>query len=62
MMAETPNLKLTLSPSSGWSEQYYEDFINTLSGDGNSNMKIIDTEVGGVKDTLTAVENALAEI
>ena len=51
MMDETPNLKLTLSPSSGWSEQYYEDFIN-----------IIDTEVGGVKDTLTAVENALAEI
>ena len=45
-MAETPNLKLTLSPSSGWSEQYYEDFINTLSGDGNSNMKKIDTAVG----------------
>lgn len=61
-MAETPNLKLALSPSSGWEEQYYEDFINTLSGDGNSNMKIIDTEVGSVKNTLAAVENALAEI
>ncbi len=62
MMAETPNLKLTLSPSSGWSEQYYEDFINTLSGDGNSNMQKIDTAVGSVKNTLAAVENALAEI
>lgn len=61
-MAETPNLKLTLSPSSGWSEQYYEDFINTLSGDGNSNMKKIDTAVGAVQATLTTVENALAEI
>ena len=61
-MAETPNLKLTLSPSSGWSEQYYEDFINTLSGDGNSNMKKIDTAVGAVQTTLTAVANALAEI
>lgn len=61
-MAETPNLKLTLSPSSGWSEQYYEDFINTLSGDGNSNMKKIDTAVGAVQTTLTTVENALAEI
>lgn len=61
-MAETPNLKLTLSPSSGWSEQYYEDFINTLSGDGNSNMEKIDTAVGAVQTTLTAVENALAEI
>ena len=61
-MAETPNLKLTLSPSSGWSEQYYEDFINTLSGDGNSNMKKIDMAVGAVQTTLTAVENALAEI
>lgn len=61
-MAETPNLKLTLSPSSGWSEQYYEDFINTLSGDGNSNMKKIDTAVGATQATLTAVENALAEI
>lgn len=61
-MAETPNLKLTLSPSSGWSEQYYEDFINTLSGDGNSNMQKIDTAVGSVKNTLAAVENALAEI
>ena len=61
-MTETPNLKLTLSPSSGWSEQYYEDSINTLSGDGNSNMKKIDTAVGAVQTTLTAVENALAEI
>ena len=61
-MTETPNLKLTLSQSSGWSEQYYEDFINTLSGDGNSNMKKIDTAVGAVQTTLTAVENALAEI
>ena len=61
-MAETPNLKLTLSPSSGWSEQYYEDFINTLSGDGNSNMKKIDNAVGATQATLTAVENALSQI
>lgn len=61
-MAETPNLKLTLSPASGWSEQYYEDFINTLSGDGNSNMKKIDTAVGATQATLTAVENALSQI
>ena len=60
-MAETPNLKLTLSPSSGWSEQYYEDFINTLSGDGNSNMKKIDTAVGSVQTTLTAIENTLSK-
>lgn len=61
-MAETPNLKLTLSPSSGWSEQYYEDFINTLSGDGNSNMKKIDMAVGATQATLTAVEHALSQI
>ena len=61
-MAETPNLKLTLSPSSGWSEQYYEDFINTLSGDGNSNMKKIDMAGGATQATLTAVENALSQI
>lgn len=61
MMAETPNLKLTLSPSSGWSEQYYEDFINTLSGDGNSNMKKIDTAVGSVQATLTAIESTLSK-
>ena len=62
MMAETPNLKLTLSPSSGWSDQYYEDFIDALSGDGNSNMKKIDTAVGATQATLTAVENALSQI
>lgn len=61
-MAETTNLKLTLSPSSGWENQYYEDFVNSLAGDGNSNMQKIDTAVGAVQETLTALENALAAI
>ena len=61
-MAETTNLKLTLSPSSGWENQYYEDFVYSLAGDGYSTMQKIDTAVGAVQETLTALENALAAI
>lgn len=61
-MAETTNLKLTLSPSSGWENQYYEEFVNSLAGDGNSNMRKIDTAVGAVQETLTDLENMLSTI
>lgn len=60
-MAETTNLKLKLAPSSEWSTTKYGDFIEDLAGSGDSNMKKIDTAVGSVQTTLTAIENTLSK-
>ena len=59
-MATTTNLGLTLAPSSEWSATKYGDFIEQDDFEGLA--KKIDTAVGATQATLTAIENALAQI
>ena len=62
-MSTTPNINLTLAPSSEWTSTYYRDYIRSLSGDdGTSNMQKIDLEFGDIISSINSMTTFLQTI